>query len=49
MSESNTFNVIRNMNPDFFINLGDIHYSATNRTTSDEFLYAYHEIFKSPE
>jgi phosphodiesterase/alkaline phosphatase D-like protein len=35
------------LKPDFFVNLGDLHYSGTNKTTKEEFEFAYHEVFKS--
>ena len=47
MSQSDAFNAMDSLNPDFFINVGDIHYGGTNRTVQEEFVFAYHEIFKS--
>jgi hypothetical protein len=35
------------LNPDFFINVGDLHYAGTNYTKADGFAFAYHEVFKS--
>lgn len=29
------------------MNVGDMHYSARNRSTPDQFVFAYHEVFKS--
>lgn len=37
------------LRPDFFVNVGDLHYAGTNFTTADGFVFAYHEVFKSPE
>lgn len=47
MSESKAFDEMSNLKPDFFVNLGDMHYSGTNWTTAEEFAFAYHEVFKS--
>ena len=47
MSDSPAFDAITDLKPDFFLNVGDLFYSATNKSTVDDFLYAYHELFKS--
>lgn len=47
MSESNSFDEMSALRPDFFINLGDIHYSAFNYAQTEDFVFAYHELFKS--
>ena len=47
MTESNTFDEMNALNPDFVINLGDIHYSGFNQAQYEDFLFAYHELFKS--
>jgi phosphodiesterase/alkaline phosphatase D-like protein len=47
MSSSDAFNQISSMNPEFFINVGDMHYSASNRSSKEHFVFAYHEVFKS--
>ena len=36
------------LQPDFVVNLGDLHYSAKNSSKKHNFVYAYHEVFKSP-
>ena len=35
------------LKPDFFVNVGDLHYSGTNKSTKSDFIHAYHEVFKS--
>jgi phosphodiesterase/alkaline phosphatase D-like protein len=47
MSDSNTFDHIRELSPDLFINIGDLHYSGFNKSQTEEFIFAYHELFKS--
>lgn len=47
MSTSPTFETISSLNPTFFVNLGDMHYSARNTSTKDQFVFAYHEVLKS--
>ncbi len=47
-SNSVIFEEIHARNPDLYINLGDLHYSATNQSKKASFLYAYHEVFKAP-
>ena len=47
MSESNTFDDMSILKPDFFISLGDIHYSGFNQAQYEDFIFAYHELFKS--
>ena len=37
------------LKPEFVVNVGDLHYSAMNSSTYDTFVYAYHEVFKSPK
>jgi hypothetical protein len=39
---------MNSLNPDFFVNLGDLHYSGRNNSKKEHFLYAYHEVFKAP-
>lgn len=36
------------INPDFVVNIGDLHYSCRNSSTKDHVIFAYHEMFKSP-
>lgn len=43
MSSSLAFDSIHKLSPDFFLNLGDMHYSGTRRITEDELAFAYHE------
>jgi phosphodiesterase/alkaline phosphatase D-like protein len=38
---------MKNLNPDFYLNVGDLFYAATNKSTYEDFLFAYHEQFKS--
>eukprot|EP00347_Sterkiella_histriomuscorum_P023630 403333931 len=47
-SESSVFSQIDKKDPNFIINLGDLHYSARNRSKKNDFILSYHEIFKSP-
>lgn len=47
MTDSPIFNEMRVMKPDFFVNVGDLHYSASDKTDQEEFIFAYHEVFKS--
>lgn len=47
MTETTTFAKMSSLKPDFFINLGDLHYAGTNRTVEEQFAFAYHEVFKS--
>ena len=47
MSKSDTFNQISEMKPDFFVNMGDMHYSSRNKSSKEQFAFAYHEVFKS--
>ena len=35
------------MKPDFFVNMGDMHYSSKNKSSKEQFTFAYHEVFKS--
>ncbi|CDW82917.1 phosphodiesterase alkaline phosphatase d-like protein [Stylonychia lemnae] len=45
-SNSRVFTDILDLNPDFMINVGDMHYSARNYSKLETFVLAYHEIFK---
>jgi phosphodiesterase/alkaline phosphatase D-like protein len=47
MTETSAFEHISKLKPDFFVNVGDLHYSGTNRSTNEDFAFAYHEVFKS--
>lgn len=47
MTNTDSFNDMSSLKPDFFVNVGDLHYAGTNQTTADEFVFAYHEAFKS--
>jgi len=47
MTESTSFALMSQLQPDFFINLGDLHYGGTNRSLEEHFAFAYHEVFKS--
>ena len=47
MTNTDSFNDMSSLKPDFFVNVGDFHYAGTNKTTADEFVFAYHEAFKS--
>ena len=49
MTKSGIYTEIAGKKPDFFLNLGDIHYSGSNRSSREDFLFAYHELFKSAE
>jgi phosphodiesterase/alkaline phosphatase D-like protein len=47
MTESASFAKMSELSPDFFINLGDLHYGGSNRSNEEQFAFAYHEVFKS--
>ena len=47
LSDSSTFEQMNQLKPDFVMNIGDLHYSATDKTQTNEFIFAYHELFKS--
>jgi len=47
MSESNSFDKMTGLNPDFFLNVGDMHYSSNYFSQPEDFVFAYHEVFKS--
>ncbi len=47
MSESISFDKMSELNPDFFLNVGDMHYSANSFAQPEDFVFAYHEVFKS--
>lgn len=49
MTRVSAFDKMSSLNPDFAVNLGDMHYAGTNKTTRTEFEFAYHEVFKSQE
>mmetsp|Transcript_21485 Transcript_21485/g.15370 ORF Transcript_21485/g.15370 Transcript_21485/m.15370 type:complete len:138 (+) Transcript_21485:445-858(+) len=50
MSESQAFSWIsEDLKPDFFINLGDMHYAGTKKANKNFFEMAYHEVFKSQQ
>ena len=47
MTESPSFNEMSLMKPDFFVNVGDLHYAGSDNNDKEEFIFAYHEVFKS--
>ena len=49
MSDSAVFEHMASNDPDFVLNLGDMHYAGVNSGTKKYFAEAYHEIFKSNE
>ena len=46
-SDSKVFEHMAAIDPDFVLNLGDMHYAGVNSGTKKYFTEAYHEIFKS--